>query len=145
MCHLSTTPRYQIELRNPLISVNLILLPFLFEGMTRNVKVYDTYNAPEFTPGDFNGDGNVDTADYTIWADNYTGSGGTGGTPSTGDANGDGAVDTADYTIWADNYTGPSSSAGSVPEPSTACLLLSMMAIALTIWALRLGANRHDL
>jgi hypothetical protein len=75
-------------------------------------------------PGDFNGDGNVDTADYTIWADNYTGSGGTGGTPSTGDANGDGAVDTADYTIWADSYNG-SSAVGAVPEPDVMVLLLS--------------------
>ena len=78
------------------------------------------------TPGDFNGDGNVDTADYTIWADNYTGSGGTGGTPSTGDANGDGAVDTADYTIWADNYTG-SQAAGVVPEPAALTLLLGAL------------------
>jgi hypothetical protein len=75
--------------------------------------------------GDFNGDGNVDTADYTIWADNYTGSGGTGGTPSTGDANGDGAVDTADYTIWADNYTGSSAgTSATIPEPTVATLLL---------------------
>jgi hypothetical protein len=78
----------------------------------------------QFTPGDFNEDGAVDTADYTIWADNYTGSGGTGGTPSTGDANGDGAVDTADYTIWADNYTGSSAAASSVPEPAALTLLL---------------------
>ena len=73
--------------------------------------------------GDFNQDGNVDTADYTIWADNYTGSDGTGGTPSTGDANGDGAVDTADYTLWADNYTGSVAAAGTVPEPNTGVLL----------------------
>jgi hypothetical protein len=84
-------------------------------------------------PGDFNGDGSVDTADYTIWADNYTGSGGTGGTPSTGDANGDGAVDTADYTIWADNYTGSSVSVGAVPEPGTATLLLLLGALGLAV------------
>jgi hypothetical protein len=71
--------------------------------------------------GDFNGDGHVDAADYTIWADNYTGSGGTSGTPSTGDANGDGAVDTADYTIWADNYAG-SQAAGAIPEPAVTSL-----------------------
>jgi hypothetical protein len=85
------------------------------------------------TPGDFNGDGNVDTADYTIWADNYTGSGGTGGTPSTGDANGDGAVDTADYTIWADNYTGSSAAAGVVPEPGAAILLLLLGTLGLGV------------
>jgi hypothetical protein len=82
-----------------------------------------TQTTPQFTPGDFNEDGAVDTADYTIWADNYTGSGGTGGTPSTGDANGDGAVDTADYTIWADNYTGSSGAVGLVPEPAVLNLI----------------------
>jgi hypothetical protein len=80
-------------------------------------------------PGDFNEDGSVDTADYTIWADNYTGSEGTGGTLTTGDANGDGAVDTADYTIWADNYTGSQAVAGMVPEPAGLTLLLGAISI----------------
>jgi hypothetical protein len=86
-------------------------------------------DASAFTPGDFNTDGNVDTADYTIWADNYTGSGGSGGTASTGDANGDGAVDTADYTIWADNYTGASAAASTVPEPGLPILVLGAILI----------------
>ncbi|GEM_PF-2825987 len=53
--------------------------------------------------GDFNHDGQVDAADYTIWADNYD----KVSIPS--DANGDGNVDGADYTVWADQYgrTGP--------------------------------------
>jgi hypothetical protein len=93
-------------------------------------------------PGDFNSDGNVDTADYTIWADNYTGSGGTGGTPSTGDANGDGAVDTADYTIWADNYTGSSTAAGAVPEPGTAGLLVSLGILGLAARRRRVDRKR---
>jgi hypothetical protein len=53
--------------------------------------------------GDFNGDGVVDIADYTVWADNF------GGAGPAGDGNGDGVVDIADYTVWADNFgsTGP--------------------------------------
>jgi len=50
---------------------------------------------------DFNKNGVVDGADYTIWADNFQKE-----NPSweDGDANYDGAVDGTDYTIWADNY-----------------------------------------
>jgi hypothetical protein len=63
-----------------------------------------------YLPGDINGDGLVDVADYDIWAANVgqTGYG-------QGDANGDGLVDVADYDIWAANvgrtassYTTPS-------------------------------------
>ena len=52
-------------------------------------------------PGDATGDGTVDGADYTLWADNY-GQSGVG--YAGGDFNNDGTVDGADYTIWADNY-----------------------------------------
>jgi hypothetical protein len=53
--------------------------------------------------GDFNGDGVVDIADYTVWADNF------GQAGPAGDGNGDGVVDIADYTVWADHFgaTGP--------------------------------------
>jgi hypothetical protein len=49
---------------------------------------------------DFNLDGRVDAADYTVWRDSL-------GAPSaslSGDANGDGAVDTADYLVWRSQY-----------------------------------------
>jgi hypothetical protein len=100
--------------------------------------LYDMLVGP-FPPGDFNGDGFVDTADYTIWADNYTGAGGVGGTPFTGDANGDGAVDTADYTIWADHYTGPPPPAGVVPEPG-AVIMIVAAAASLALWRRRHAA-----
>jgi hypothetical protein len=51
--------------------------------------------------GDYNQDGVVDLADYTVWADNF---GKTGPPHIHGDGNGDGTVDLADYTIWADNF-----------------------------------------
>jgi hypothetical protein len=51
-------------------------------------------------PGDYNGDGVVDLADYTVWADNY----GQTGSNVPGDGNNDGVVDLADYTVWADHY-----------------------------------------
>jgi hypothetical protein len=51
-------------------------------------------------PGDFNQDGKVDAADYTLWADHY----GVSGINSC-DGNKDRIVDIADYTIWADHYS----------------------------------------
>jgi T5SS/PEP-CTERM-associated repeat protein len=67
-------------------------------------------------PGDINGDGLVDVADYNIWAANV---GRTGATWSQGDLNGDGLVDVADYNIWAANV----GETASTPEPATLSLL----------------------
>jgi hypothetical protein len=48
--------------------------------------------------GDFNNDGFVNQADYTVWADSF----GQTGSDLPADGNGDGVVDMADYTLWAD-------------------------------------------
>lgn len=50
--------------------------------------------------GDYNLDGVVDSADYTVWASNYTL---TCATFEDGDGNGNGVVDLADYNVWRDN------------------------------------------
>ncbi|MEM8495978.1 MAG: SGNH/GDSL hydrolase family protein [Planctomycetota bacterium] len=67
--------------------------------------------------GDYNGNGEVDAADYTIWADSF------GSTLDlAADGNGDGVVDAADYTIWADNFgnaTPLNADALRIPEPTT--------------------------
>jgi hypothetical protein len=60
-----------------------------------NVRMYATR-----LRGDYNDDGTVDLADYTVWADHY----GQSGSNIPGDGNDDGVVDLADYTIWADHY-----------------------------------------
>ena len=63
--------------------------------------------------GDFNSDGVVDAADYTVWRDGL----GTTFTPN-------------DYNVWANNFgTAAPTSSTSVPEP-TAGLLLMLAAIA---------------
>ncbi|MEM1027817.1 MAG: PEP-CTERM sorting domain-containing protein [Planctomycetota bacterium] len=71
--------------------------------------------------GDYNGNGVVDAADYTVWADNF------GSTAAlAADGNGNGVVDAADYTIWADNFgTSAAVSQGlvNVPEPQAILLL----------------------
>ncbi|CAD7694829.1 unnamed protein product [Ostreobium quekettii] len=61
---------------------------------------------PLLLTADFNRDGVVDAADYTVWRDHS----GEQVTPCTeGDANGDGAVTTDDYAEWKASYGAQSS------------------------------------
>jgi hypothetical protein len=75
-------------------------------------------------PGDYNGDGTVDVADYQTWKAAF---GTTVAAPGDGaDGNGDGGVDAADYTVWRNNLAMSAdfvSQQNRVPEPSTAWLL----------------------
>jgi Matrixin len=94
-------------------------------------------------PGDYNGNGIVDSADYTVWRDTLGQSGaglaadgtGPGGVP-------DGVVDQLDYDFWKANFgntlggsgSGAASAAASpfqelVPEPAS-LLLLAAAALA---------------
>ncbi|MCO6047130.1 dockerin type I domain-containing protein [Aeoliella sp. ICT_H6.2] len=80
---------------------------------------------------DFNGDGIVDIADYTVWRNHL---GATGATLSQGDATGDGVVDAADYSEWKANFGAMAGSVAavegnaSVPEPAS----LAILGLALT-------------
>jgi hypothetical protein len=86
-------------------------------GNGYTLTYHATYATLEYhMPGDINGDGLVDVADYNVWAANV---GKTGATWSQGDLNGDGLVDVADYNIWAANV---GQTAGA-PEPATLALL----------------------
>src|SRR5690606_10244091 len=56
---------------------------------------------PLNSTGDFNEDGVVDAADYTVWRNQLGGS----MPPFSGaDANGDGVVGSADYLIWKSGF-----------------------------------------
>lgn len=69
--------------------------------------------------GDYNGDGLVDAADYTVWRD--------GGLDA--DGNNDGQVNAADYAIWENNYGATASSrSAAVPEPLA--LVLALIGLA---------------
>ncbi len=72
-------------------------------------------------PGDFNGDGVVDAADFTRWRDNL------GATDETAIGfNGDGGgIDMSDYEYWKSNFGNASPTATAVPEPSAALLWLA--------------------
>ena len=81
--------------------------------------------------GDYNGDGTVDAADYTVWRDSQ----GQSGIGLPADGSGNGSVGPEDYDRWKANFGGGAGAgAGSaaphnVPEPAasvtaTVCLLL---------------------
>lgn len=72
-------------------------------------------------PGDYNNNGLVDGADYTLWRE---------GGPLANEADTPGVVDDADYTQWRarfGNTSGSGLGGGSVPEPAGATLLLCGM------------------
>ena len=79
--------------------------------------------------GDYNNDGTVNAADYTVWRDNY---GATGNDPyNLGDGDGDGDTDGADFLTWQrqfgmtlDDLASSPASSLAVPEPTTTVLLL---------------------
>ncbi|QDT00941.1 hypothetical protein [Adhaeretor mobilis] len=77
-----------------------------------------------FLSADFNEDGFVDDSDLAAWDTNYGLSG--SATKADGDANGDMEVNGADFLTWQSQYTGPPPSSGSVPEPSSMLLILSV-------------------
>ncbi|MCA9188945.1 MAG: hypothetical protein KDA99_25150, partial [Planctomycetales bacterium] len=57
---------------------------------------------PVFVPflsGDYNFDGCVNAADYTVWKDHYGSF-----LALEADGNFDGEVNAADYTVWKDNF-----------------------------------------
>jgi hypothetical protein len=67
---------------------------YIPQGGTRFPKLI-----PEPMPGDFNRDGYVNAADYTIWRDTLGSS-----TFLAADANNSGAIDSDDYNIWQSHF-----------------------------------------
>ncbi|MBN1427157.1 MAG: PEP-CTERM sorting domain-containing protein [Anaerolineae bacterium] len=95
----------------------------------RVVVVQD--NEPLPMDGDFDGDGDVDNADFTAW---QAGFGTTeGAVHADGDTDTDGDVDGNDFLIWQQEYGSGSGLLGSaaVPEPASIVLLLTVTTLAL--------------
>jgi hypothetical protein len=97
-------------------------------GATDNVQLYQLQLAATALTtiliGDYNLDGTVDAADYSVWRNSL----GQVGSNLAADGNGDGTVDAADYSVWKANFgmTTGSASGGSivgVPEPASGVLL----------------------
>jgi hypothetical protein len=113
-------------------SFSTTTLPTLAAGLFWNVmygaKTVVLAVAPtsslSFIPGDFNQDGSVDAADYTVWRDRQ------GTASAIGDANFDGQVTATDFSVWRSNFgislsgMGNAALALPVPEPGAAVLAI---------------------
>jgi hypothetical protein len=74
--------------------------------------------------GDYNHDGIVNAADYTVWRDSLGSA-----TNLAADGNENGVIDAGDYDAWVAHFGGTlggsgAVESGSVPEPATAMLIL---------------------
>jgi hypothetical protein len=95
-----------------------LLFEVAYSANSVSLFIDTTYEA------DFDRDGDVDNADYSIWKSAY-------GDNNYGDANGDFLTDAADYTVWR-NQLGSGviltvAMANAVPEPET--LTLAMLGL----------------
>ncbi len=87
-----------------------------------------TFQTADTFTGDYNADGVVNAADYTIFRDALAAG------DLSADGDGDGKVTTADWTFWTERYgarPGAAVVVGAVPEPSA--LLLSGLALAAAV------------
>lgn len=93
--------------------------------------------------GDYNNDGIVDVADFTVFRDSFGSS-----SQLDADGSGNGVIDIQDYNLWASAYSNSDSSTASigfnagqaVPEPHSS--LLAMMMLASISLATRSGCVR---
>jgi hypothetical protein len=74
----------------------------------------------DVTPGDYNNDGNVDAADYTVWRNALDTSVSRRGAGADGDLSG--VIGQADWSVWANNY-GNSPAPTAIPEPAAILLI----------------------
>lgn len=73
--------------------------------------------------GDYNGNGVVDAADYTIWRDSQ----GNSGANLPADGNGDMMVNSDDYDFWKARFGNSSGSGSATAIPEPAAVLLGVM------------------
>lgn len=97
----------------------------LFRGTVNDLQAF-VVGGPTTVAGDFNSDGLVNAADYTVWRDSYL----TYDPGNPADANGNNFIGLGDRQIWADNYGAVAAAATAVPEPSTAVLLGTLLTLA---------------
>ncbi|WP_146584994.1 hypothetical protein [Posidoniimonas polymericola] len=86
---------------------------------------------PQGLPGDFNNDGSVDAADYSVWRDNL----GQSDEALNGNGSGGGTVVQADYALWRSQYGATTGAAAGpaavgVPEPAAPCIALLLSTLA---------------
>ena len=118
--------------------------------MLSNLEFDVIYNATSVVitvvsalPGDYNRNGTVDAADYTVWRNSV------GSTSNlAADSNGNHTIDTDDYAFWKAHFgetvggpgsgsAGASPSQAAVPEPMTLSLILGGLMVANLIGGVR--------
>ena len=94
---------------------------------------------PPTTTGDYNGDGTVDAADYTMWQDALGNVVTLAGTGADGDESG--TIDEGDYLFWSERFGDviTSGTTASVPEP---CSLILMSLAMMNLVVCRFGRHR---
>ncbi len=91
-------------------------------------RLLTNVGAPNYITGDYNNDGVVNAADYTVWRDTTSVLGSESVHPEA-DHNHDFRVDQSDYDLWAKHFGSPHSTpvviaSAAVPEPTTLAVLL---------------------
>ncbi len=118
-----------------------VMVPSLTTGERRQLTALDLaflrdlgYSTialdPPTQPGDYNGDGRVDAADYTVWRDSL----GRTGTNLAADGDNNNIVNQNDYSIWRTNFgetLGGSLAGTSVAVPEPAGLAIAVLLLAL--------------
>ncbi|MEN0109866.1 MAG: chondroitinase-B domain-containing protein [Planctomycetota bacterium] len=121
--HVGMPMEFRLAMREQLAQIDAIV--FTTADSLSDTQLDALFDAVETVPGDYNGDGAVDAADYTRWRDSQ------GTADAAADGDGSGVVEAGDYAFWAARYgtAPPESLAAIVPEPSIAALV----AMALTL------------
>lgn len=125
-----------------------------FDAPTPTVT-FDNSSANSITPGNYNADGRVNAADYTVWRDNL---GAADESSLNGAGDGANGVDNADYDLWVANFDQtqgvgsvvarsydlqfsamlpPGSLTGSAPVPEPSSVLLLLLGSLTAVWAER--------
>jgi cyclophilin family peptidyl-prolyl cis-trans isomerase len=118
-----------------------------FVPVNGNNVVNMTISVLNFKSGDYDFNGTVNAADYTVWRSTLGST-----TNAAADGNGNGRVDAADYVLWRKTLGqsgGPGAGSGAgldsfgVPEPSSSALIL-LGGVILTFYRGRFSARRTN-
>lgn len=93
-----------------------------------SIRIVET---PPTVTGDYNGDGVVNAADYTVYRDNEGGGAAVFAVGSR-DAAASGPISQADYNAWANNFgaTAATAAAAAIPEPAAALSAIAACGLA---------------
>jgi GH25 family lysozyme M1 (1,4-beta-N-acetylmuramidase) len=100
-----------------------------YRGTLNDLQEYVVGGEPPLV-GDYNDDGVVDAADYTVWRDTWTRF---NTTDMRADGNNNGVIDTGDRDVWAANFGATSNAAVAVPEPTA----IAVVSVTIAMMGLR--------